>query len=111
MSSAISEQRLTKAATRPPFVHEMFCQMAKQNPQAVAIEGPRGQLSYGDLDRSSSGIAASLTSRGVQRGELVGIFSKDRQFIIACMLGILNAGGGVVPLSAALPLVLLDTAL
>lgn len=94
---------MTGTAGRPSFVHEMFCQMARQAPHAVAIEGPRGPLRYGELDQRSSRIAALLVSKGVQKGDLAGIFTHDRQFMIECVLGILKAGAAFVPLSPRIP--------
>src|SRR2546421_12479796 len=111
MSSLISQPRPMEAVNRPPFVQEMFCQMAKQNPQAVAIEGPKGSLNYGELDERSSRIAAALRSVGTQKSDLVGIFTQDRQFMIECELGILKAGAAFVPPSPQLPTERLDSML
>src|SRR5947209_16548889 len=89
----------------------MFCQMARQTPHAVAIEGPRGHLRYTELDQSSSHIAALLVSNGVRKSDLVGIFTHDRQFMIECVLGILKAGAAFVPLSPRIPADRLDSML
>ena len=85
--------------------------MARQTPQAVAIEGPRGPLRYGELDQSSSRIATLLVSKGVHKGDLVGIFTHDRQFMIECVLGILKTGAAFVPLSPRIPADRLDSML
>jgi amino acid adenylation domain-containing protein len=85
--------------------------MARQTPHAPAIEGPRGRVRYGELDRSSSHVAALLVSMGIHKGDLVGIFTHDRQFMIECVLGILKAGAAFVPLSPRIPADRLDSML
>jgi len=111
MSSATTEQRLRGTVGQPLFVHEMFCQIARQTPHAVAVEGPRGHLRYGELDQGSNRIAAMLVSTGVRKGDLVGILTQDRQFMVACVLGILKAGAAFVPLSPRIPADRLDSML
>ena len=88
---------------RPPFVHEMFAQVAERHPDLLAVESPHSRLSYRELHARSTLVAASAARAGIARNDLVVIFADDRQFIIESILGVLKAGAAFVPLSPAVP--------
>jgi amino acid adenylation domain-containing protein len=111
MAGLAPEQTLTADAARHPFVHEMFCRLAKEQPDAPAIASDRGSVTYAELDRRSNRIAAALLRAGIRKSDLVAVFAHDRQFVIECVLGILKAGGAFVPLAPHLPAARLDSLL
>ena len=94
-----------------PFVHDMFCNIAAQHPDLVAINDTSECLTYSELDQKSSWIASCIRSTGVRRNDLVVIYAENRKFIIECVLGILKAGAAFVPLSPSIPSKRLDALL
>ncbi len=88
---------------QPKFVHEMFCELAYQQPDLTAIDSVQGTLSYRELNRRSNAISSALVSAGVRKGDLVVIFAENRIFIIECILAVLKTGAAFVPLTPDLP--------
>ncbi|WP_142409118.1 non-ribosomal peptide synthetase [Bacteriovorax stolpii] len=94
-------------STFVPF-HKLFMENAKRNPEKVAIETSKGQMTYRELDKLSTRCANKLIESGVKRGDLVGIsLTRDFHLLIA-IFGALKAGAGYVPLDPAFPQERLD---
>ncbi|HSF43683.1 MAG TPA: non-ribosomal peptide synthase/polyketide synthase [Thermoanaerobaculia bacterium] len=95
----------TASPGRPhrPFVHDTVREQARRHPEAVAlVQGPR-RLTYGELDRWSDAVATRLRSLGVGPEVRVGLCAERSFERVAGLLGILKAGGAVLPLDAAHP--------
>lgn len=58
---------------------------------------------YADVIRLMEGVAAGLESRGIGRGDRVGILMENVPHWVFALLGILRVGAVVVPLAPALP--------
>ncbi|NIF67905.1 AMP-binding protein, partial [Burkholderia sp. Cy-647] len=56
-----------------PSVYAQFEQACAAQPDALALEGPSGQLSYAGLRASVASIGARLAAAGVTPGTLVGV--------------------------------------
>lgn len=84
-------------------VPELFSQVARSTPSAVAISDGAIQWSYYELNKRASAIAAALHQNGVRRGTLVALTAARNPETIAAMLGILKAGGAYVPIDPAAP--------
>jgi amino acid adenylation domain-containing protein len=76
-------------------VHRVFEQVAASQPEAPAVLWDEGSLSYAELDRWSSAVAARL--RGVP-GMPVALEMERSPELIVAMLAVLKAGGFYVPL-------------
>jgi long-chain acyl-CoA synthetase len=75
---------------------------ARATPDRPAAVYAGGQLSYADLDASSSRLAAGLEAAGIRPGDLVALqLPNIPQFVIA-YFGILKAGAVAVPLNVML---------
>ena len=61
------------------------------------------EYTYADVLRFTNHIAAGLESRGLQRGDRVGILMENVPHWVFALLGVLRIGGVVVPLATALP--------
>jgi len=87
----------------PPLLHGRFIEQARRTPGQVALmEGDRA-MSYAELDYRSSDLAAALHQRGVQPGAVVALhLERSIEWVIG-VLGILKAGGTVVPLPPSYP--------
>lgn len=91
-----------------------FRQSALRCGDQVAIHAGSGSLSYAELDRRSDGLAAFLASRGIAKGDRIGLYCLNGTDFAVAYLSILKAGAVVVPLNllqspAALAFILQDS--
>jgi amino acid adenylation domain-containing protein len=97
------------AAGELPMVTELFGDVAARCPDEVAVvwtgdqPGVDRELSYRDLDRSSSRLACWLHWRGIGPGRRVGICLGHSPAMIVAVLGVLKAGAAYVPLDPRHP--------
>jgi amino acid adenylation domain-containing protein len=72
-------------------------------PGAVAVSGPGGSVSYGELVARADRLAGLLAERGAVRGEVVGVcLDRDVPLVVA-LLGVMRAGCAYLPLDPAYP--------
>jgi amino acid adenylation domain-containing protein len=76
---------------------------ARRSPDAVAVTGNGGRLSYRELDERSNQLASLLRTRGVGAGHLVGVCLQRTPDLVVALLAILKAGAAYVPLDPAFP--------
>jgi amino acid adenylation domain-containing protein len=88
-----------------PFaaVHRLFAEQAARTPDAVAVEGADGALTYAQLDALSAGVAAALRARGAGRGSLVAVCAERSARMVAALLGVLRTGAAYLPLDPEYP--------
>jgi amino acid adenylation domain-containing protein/non-ribosomal peptide synthase protein (TIGR01720 family) len=84
-------------------IHELFEAHARARPDAVAVEADGLALTYGELDRRATRLAARLRAEGVGPETLVGVFAERSAALVVGVLGVLKAGGAYVPLDPAYP--------
>ena len=80
-------------ATLPTFFRT-FCAL---NAQAEAIVAGEERLSFADLDRWSERLAHALVSRGIAKGDRVGIAMRNCPAWVVSYMAIVKAGGGRGP--------------
>jgi acyl-CoA synthetase (AMP-forming)/AMP-acid ligase II len=57
---------------------------AARDPRRVALADPLGELTYGEVDRATTAIAAGLREAGIGEGDPVGVLcANDRHFVLA----------------------------
>ncbi len=84
-------------------VHTRFTEIAYTRLASRALRWSGGELTYRELDEAADRVAAALVARGVRAEDPVAInLSRGPQYVIA-MLGVLKAGGVIVPLDPAMP--------
>lgn len=84
-------------------LQELFERQATRIPDAVAVSSAEGEMTYGDLDRRANRLARRLRGLGVKADVPVGICLDRGLEMIVGLLGILKAGGGLVPLDPGYP--------
>jgi amino acid adenylation domain-containing protein len=84
-------------------VHHLFAEQAKQTPDAIAIDGPGGSVSYATLDRRSDIVAGALRAVGVKPRDIVVIALERTPHVLVAYLGILKAGAAYCSLDLADP--------
>ncbi|GAA1012996.1 hypothetical protein Aple_015980 [Acrocarpospora pleiomorpha] len=72
-------------------------------PDAVAVSGPGGDLTYAELHRRVSALAGVLRGRGVRPEVPVGLCLERTTGMLVAMLAVWAAGGAYVPLDPAFP--------
>ncbi|MBO4207984.1 non-ribosomal peptide synthetase [Micromonospora echinofusca] len=80
-----------------------FRARVQRDPDAVAVSGPGGPLSYAELDRRSNRLAHELRARGAGRDTLVGVCLDRGVDLVVALLGVLKAGAGYLPLDPGQP--------
>ena len=84
-------------------VHSLFEQMAKTQPDAVAVCYRGQSLRYRELDERASRLAGFLRADGLVRGERVGLCLPRTPELLVSVLAIWKAGAAYVPLDPAQP--------
>ncbi|MFG2232575.1 amino acid adenylation domain-containing protein [Streptomyces sp. NPDC048723] len=84
-------------------VVDAFRARAARTPDAPALDGPEGVVTYAELDRRSDTVAAGLRRRGVGREDLVGLVVDRTSAGVCALWGILKAGAAYVPLDPGHP--------
>ena len=93
----------TVAADPAGWTPALFRFVAARHADLPAIEGPRGPVTFGELDRIVERRAAFLRGLGVGRGVLVGLALRRSVDAVALMLATLRAGGAFLPLDPDYP--------
>ncbi|MBS0518327.1 MAG: amino acid adenylation domain-containing protein [Proteobacteria bacterium] len=84
-------------------IHDLVAAQAKKTPQAVAYTDAGGDLTYADLDRQSSRLAAALLEASpVRHGRFAVATDRSRALPVA-LLGVMKAGHAYVPLDPQQP--------
>ena len=77
-------------------------------PDAPALHGDRGTLSYRQLDEASGRVAAALATHGVRPGDVVAVMMDRTPECVAAVLGIWKAAAGFLPIDRRQPADRLD---
>jgi amino acid adenylation domain-containing protein len=85
------------------LVHELFRRQVRRTPDAPAVTGGTGTLSYADLERRALATARYLAARGVRRGDVVGVCVERSPDLAVALLAVLFAGAAYLPLEPAHP--------
>lgn len=106
MAAAAGVQRDWNVTDRPypaAGIHRRFEEVAARQPDAIAVMGDDGRITYGALNRRANQLAWYLRGRGVSRDMPVGVCLARSTNLIVALLGILKAGGAYVPLESEYP--------
>ncbi|MEV7979652.1 non-ribosomal peptide synthetase [Streptomyces sp. NPDC086519] len=90
-------------ATQATTLHELIAAQTRRGPSSIAVTGPDGDLTYGELERRAERTAVRLAALGVGVDRPVGLLMPRSAAMIVGMLGILRAGGAYLPLDPELP--------
>ena len=88
---------------REKCVHELFEEQVARAPGRTALKVGATVVSYAELEARATRVAHVLRSRGVGRGERVGLCVERDAEMLAAVLGILKAGAAYVPLEPSFP--------
>lgn len=97
------EVAVPPAATETGGIHEKFTATARDKPGSVALSYDGGALTFRGLDEASDRVAAELRRRGVETETPVPVLLRRGPDYVVAMLGVLKAGGLIVPLDPSMP--------
>ncbi len=92
-------------------VHKLFEAQAAQSPEAEAVFFLGRRLTYRELNRRANQLAHYLASLDIGPEKRVGLCAEPSLETVVGLLGILKAGGVVVPLDSTYPQARLNLAL
>ncbi len=87
----------------PAPLPALFAAQVAERPAALALVWEGGTLSYAALEARANGLAHALQKAGVERGDIVGLYTGRTPALVVGLLGILKAGGAYLPLDPAYP--------
>jgi amino acid adenylation domain-containing protein len=85
-------------------LHQLVIDSARRAPNAPAIAGPDGTLTYRQLDTLANRYAHALRARGVSPGDRVVLWTSKSVHAVAAMQGALRAGVVYAPVTATNPI-------
>src|SRR5689334_5824646 len=77
----------------PPTLADLFRTFSSLNADAEAVVAGDERLKFGDLDRISERVAHGLVSRGLSKGDRVGIAMRNCPSWIVAYMATIKAGG------------------
>jgi amino acid adenylation domain-containing protein len=95
--------RTERAYPEPRDLVTRFETQAQATPDAVAVAGPDGRLSYRELAARVGRVAHGLAARGIGPERLVALLHERGGGFLVMMLGVFRAGGAYLPLDPAHP--------
>ncbi|MEJ2161635.1 MAG: amino acid adenylation domain-containing protein, partial [Chromatiales bacterium] len=108
--SAVERERIVNAWSSPvevdlhaPSLQARFAARVMARPGAVALVVGADQYTYAELDDGANKLAQRLLDAGVRSGQVVALLAERSPQSIVGMLGILKAGGCVMPLDPDYP--------
>ncbi|MEU2235263.1 amino acid adenylation domain-containing protein [Streptomyces vietnamensis] len=84
-------------------VHVLFAEQAAARPDAVALTGPGGTITYRELDERANRLAHHLVGRGVGAETRVAVLQERSPELVVSTLAVLKAGGVYVPIDPNQP--------
>ncbi|MFI7122704.1 amino acid adenylation domain-containing protein [Amycolatopsis sp. NPDC049868] len=91
------------AYPRDICAHQLFTTRARERPEATALIFNDRTMTYRELDRRSSQVAAFLGRQGIGLGSLVGIYLERSCDLVVSLLGVMKSGAAYVPLDPIYP--------
>ncbi|KAG8420261.1 Nonribosomal peptide synthetase [Metarhizium acridum] len=94
-------QRVPSAANR--LLHDLISEQVLATPEAPALCGMEGNLTFRELEAASTRLAFHLGQLGVSLGALVPICFEKSIWAVVAIIGVLKAGAAFVPLDPEQP--------
>lgn len=79
------------------IVHTVFEHIAEKHPDKIAVRNENTTISYRDLNYCANQLSRCLQTLGVEKGNIVGVFTVPGISLVQSVLGIFKAGGVYLP--------------
>ncbi|KAL2839751.1 hypothetical protein BJY01DRAFT_250351 [Aspergillus pseudoustus] len=97
----LTARNKTVPATTTELVHQVIQAHARSIPQAPAVSSFDGELTFEELDRYASHVAAELLVRRAGPGMLLPVLFEKSRWVLVTMLAVLKTGSTIVPLDSS----------
>jgi amino acid adenylation domain-containing protein len=84
-------------------IHDLFAEQARRSPEALAVLGEDGELTYADLGRRARRLSLRLRAAGVGPDQPVILQAERGVALVVGLLGILESGGAYLAVDPDLP--------
>ncbi|TMQ00720.1 MAG: amino acid adenylation domain-containing protein, partial [Verrucomicrobia bacterium] len=84
-------------------IHTDFERQAERTPERIAFVDGATVITYRELNERANRLAHYLVSRGIRRGDVLGVSIERSVELMIGLLGILKAGAAYVPLDSSEP--------
>jgi amino acid adenylation domain-containing protein/FkbM family methyltransferase len=91
------------APAQGPLVHQLVAARAAERPEATALVGSGGAMTYAGLRARAVALAHRLRARGVGPETLVAVCCERSPGLVVAALAVLEAGGAYLPLDPTQP--------
>ena len=91
------------AASGPLLLHQMIEEQVSVRPDAEAVRGEQGSVTYAELDRRATRLAVHLQELGVGPEVRVGVIAARSIELVVGLYAVLKAGGVYIPLDPEYP--------
>ena len=97
------------ATAKPPpagddvTLRDLLEQQARRTPDAVAVVGDQGKLSYAQLDSAADTIAQRLISAGAASESVVAVLAERSAELVTALVGVVKTGAAFLPLDPEYP--------
>nr|WP_281390719.1 non-ribosomal peptide synthase/polyketide synthase [Sphaerisporangium rubeum] len=81
----------------------VFARRVRERPDAVAVGGDGGSLTYAELDARANRLAHLLVARGAEPGRLVAVTLPRTVDLVVALLGVVKSGAGYLPIPPDYP--------
>jgi hypothetical protein len=103
LSEGINRASLEAASPYRGRVEARFREIVAEHGSRIAVESPSGPLTYNELEGRAAALSGYLQEAGVREGDLVGLLMDRGAGCVVSMLGILQLGGGYMPMETGYP--------
>lgn len=110
-TSSVYLSSVRSRAVREEGLPALFTQVARAQPDEIALIGVDGRISYRELDTASDTWAARLAASGVHSGHIVPIVLPRSPDLVIALLAVLKAGAAYAALDPAWPVTRLREAI
>ena len=84
-------------------LYDYTAEYAARSPEKIAVSDERGMITYAQLDRKSSTVAARLAGMGIGPGDAVAVYVAYDKEIVTGTYAAMKAGGVYLPLEYTYP--------
>ncbi|WP_443677792.1 amino acid adenylation domain-containing protein [Mycobacterium angelicum] len=107
LDAAQRRQILTRYTTTTAIsvatIPQLFTAQVERTPDATALVGEAGALTYSELDAAANRLAQLLADRGVDAGDVVALLAPRCTQAIIAILAIVKTGAAYLPIDPAHP--------
>jgi amino acid adenylation domain-containing protein len=84
-------------------LRDLFEQQARRTPDAIAVVGDQGKLTYAQLDSAADVIVQRLIAAGATSESVIAVLAERSAELVTALVGVVKAGAAFLPLDPEYP--------